>query len=60
MLKKKKAKKNTTSHSGEENPVSLAPLSAAEALRGLLQVKPKKKTTKKTKKKAATNKKPDK
>ena len=54
-MTKKKAKK-LVKPSGEENPVSLAPLSAEEALRGLLQVGPKKKTTKKAKKKTAKKK----
>ena len=58
-MTKKKAQKQAKP-SGEENPVSLAPLNAEEALRGLLQVKPKNKTAKKAKKKAATKKKPGK
>jgi hypothetical protein len=36
----KSTKNKNSAHSGVEKPVSLAPLTEAEALRGLLAVKP--------------------
>lgn len=60
-MKESESQSKTTTKRNAEKPISLAPLSTTEALRGLLQVKPMKgkaitKASKKRTAKKATNK----